>query len=137
MINIDAEFERARALPHDGELFDALPERDRILIAIWGLEAEVNNGGFHQYYFNSAGDQACFAAEALDRINAKQMAAIVMEANAHFADGGPPRERSARQERLFAITDAEDLFDELDQRFYKYSDDIAALLTAYLEAQPR
>lgn len=40
----------------DGENFERLSLRRRVLVAIWGLEAEVNNGGFDQDYLNGAGD---------------------------------------------------------------------------------
>jgi Domain of unknown function (DUF4375) len=134
MISLREEFERACSIPHEGSAFDALPERDRILVAIWGLEADVNNGGFDQYYFNSSGDRAFFAAEALERIGASQMAAIVREANALFGPEGPSRDRDHRVRRLFEITaDDEDLFDALDRRFFEYPDDISALLIAYIE----
>ena len=81
--------------------------------------------GFDQYYFNSAGERAFFAAEALERIGALQMAAIVREANAHFGPEGPSRDREPRVRRLLEITaDDEDLFDVLDRRFYGYGPDV-------------
>lgn len=136
MVDLDAEFERACGKPHEGELFDALPERDRILITIWGLEADVNNGGFGQYYFNGAGDQAFFAADALDKIGASTMAAIVREANSYFGAEGPSRAGDVRQSQLEALeADDENRFDQLDRRFYDYPDDIVALLIAYLETE--
>lgn len=134
MIDLSSEFERACSKPHEGALFDALPQLDQILIAIWGLEAEVNNGGFDQYYFNDAGDQAFFAADALEEIGARSMAAIVREANQKFGVDGPARDRTRRQEQLKRLTASEeDLFDPLDRRFYDYPDDIASLLTAFLD----
>jgi hypothetical protein len=61
------------------------------------------------------------------------MAAIVRRANSPFGENGPPRARSARQERLFELTANNDgLFDEYDVAFYEYPDDISALLVAYL-----
>jgi hypothetical protein len=136
MIDLFAEFDRACSA-WNGTDFDVLDERDRVLIAIWGLEAEVNNGGFDQYYFNLAGDQAWFAPDALRRIGASQVAAIVNEANAQFGSDGPSRDRSARQDQLGRLTAARvDLFHSLDRRFYEYPDDIAALLAAFLERSP-
>lgn len=38
--------------------FGVLDQREQLLVTIWGLEADVNNGGFDQYYFNSYGDFA-------------------------------------------------------------------------------
>ena len=137
MIDLDAEFEAACGRPHEGSAFDVLPQRDKILIAIWGPEADVNNGGFHQYYFNGSGDQAFFAADALESIGARQMAAIVREANAEFGADGPARDRDSRQQQLEKLTESEEeIFDPLDRRFYEYPDDIAALLIVYLEGHP-
>jgi hypothetical protein len=73
----------------NGENFECLAARDRVLVTIWGLEAEVNNGGFDQYYFNGAGNQAFFAPEALRLIGASRMAEVVARANAVFGPEGP------------------------------------------------
>lgn len=134
MIDLDAELERACSKPHEGSAFDVLPRRDKILITIWGLEADVNNGGFDQYYFNGSGDQAFFAVDALEEIGARNMAAIVREANAKFGANGPARDPNTRQRQLLQVTaSGEDVFDALDRRFCDYPDDIAALLIAFLE----
>ena len=112
--------------------FDALSERDQILVTIWGLEADVNNGGFDQYFFNSSGDQAWFAPAALKSIGAHLMAAIVERANAKFGEAGPPRDSDERQEALLGLTDAdEEVWEALDQEFYAYPDDVSALLVAH------
>lgn len=115
-----------------GDNFESLAERDQILVTIWGLEADVNNGGFDQYYFNSSGDQAWFAPTALRRIGATRMASIVERANAKFGKAGPPTDSNERQSALFEITDSdEDTWDGLDREFYDYPDDITALLIAH------
>lgn len=61
---------------YSGSNFDQLDEVDKILVTIWGLEGDVNNGGFDQYYFNSSGDLAFYAPVALRRIGALKMAKI-------------------------------------------------------------
>lgn len=35
--------------------YEALSRAEQIFLMIWELEAEVNNGGFHQYFSNSSG----------------------------------------------------------------------------------
>jgi hypothetical protein len=93
----------------------------------------VNNGGFTQYYFNSTGDLAQFAPTALDTIGATETAKVVRRANALFGPSGPPSDRSLRQDQLEALVQThEEFFEELDQAFYAYPDDISALLIAYL-----
>lgn len=116
----------------DDVSFEDLDIRDQVLVAIWGLEAEVNNGGFHQYYFNSAGNQAFFAATALDLIGASQAAGIVRQANTAFGTDGPARDRDQRQKSLTAM--AEETWDRLEESFLAYPDDIAARLAAWLAA---
>jgi len=103
---------------------------------LWGLEADVNNGGFDQYYFNGAGDQAFFAPEALRAIGAYRMASIVERANAIFGPDGPSRKRTPRQSQrsLAAPDDAPGPWDELDREFYDYPDDLYALLTRFIRA---
>ena len=59
--------------------FDALSVPERVVEAIWRLDAEVWNGGFDQYYFNSSGNDAHFAVRALETIGADDMAAIVRD----------------------------------------------------------
>ena len=58
--------------------FDELGVVDKILVAIWGVEAEVNNGGFSQFYINSAGDNALETPAALREIGAERIAGVVL-----------------------------------------------------------
>lgn len=57
-----------------------LSKQERVILAVWQLEAEVNNGGFDQYFRNSAGEHAPCAIEALEEIGAPNCAAIVRRA---------------------------------------------------------
>jgi hypothetical protein len=130
--NLLAAYNLALAqLGHSG--FDDLSESDRVLVTIWGLEADVNNGGFDQYFFNSSGDHAFFAERALRLIAALKMADIVARAVALFGADGVPRDRYERQEAHEQVrVRGEDLLDDLDRQFYSYPDDLSALVEAYL-----
>jgi Domain of unknown function (DUF4375) len=83
-----------------GTNFSQLDDIDKMLVTIFGLEAEVNNGGFGQYYFNAAGDQAGFAVDALQGIGDHHMAVIVSRANAVFVPDGPAPLCDVRQGQL-------------------------------------
>lgn len=48
---------------------------------IWLLEAEVNNGGFNQYYFNTSGQYAALTPEALKLVGADKFADLATKAN--------------------------------------------------------
>jgi uncharacterized protein DUF4375 len=131
-VRLSEAFEMACARYRDVG-FDCLSEIERMLVAIWALEADVNNGGFHQYYFNSSGDTACYAPAALRAIGAPIMAGIVDKANSLFGPIGPPVSRDERQQALSALT--EQMWDDLDRQFYEYPEDISWLLEQFLEGR--
>lgn len=134
---LDEAFDRA-CRRHSGSNFDQLDEADKILVTIWGLEGEVNNGGFDQYYFNSSGDLAFYAPVALRRIGAHQMAQITDDANKLFGPNGPARNPDDRDAQLLTIApngSEPHRWDELTRAFQSYPDDISALLAAFLEAR--
>jgi hypothetical protein len=129
MDGVDAAFDSACA-QYDGTNFDSLSERDQILVTIWGLEAEVNNGGFDAFYFNGAGDLAFFAPTALKKVRADRMADIAARANALFGPTGPSRRSTVRRQQLRDL--APDSFDALDTAFYDYPDDLRTLVGEFL-----
>jgi uncharacterized protein DUF4375 len=95
------------------------------------LEAEVNNGGFDQFFFNSAGDNASKTIEALEVIGAQKTAAIVRRACAKFPSGMPPADRNARQALLLDVVSPEgDAFEAEDEAFYADAADVSALIAA-------
>lgn len=51
---------------------------------IWALEAEVNNGGYNQFYFNSSGQFYKHLPDALQLIGANRFTALTRRANDTF-----------------------------------------------------
>ena len=109
--------------------YGSLAPPERIVFDVNALEAEVNNGGFHQFFFNSEADRVPEIIEALQAIGAFTVAGIVQEACSLFPAGGPSRDRHARQEQLEQVGD--ERFDALDERFYAYPDPLSQLVVAY------
>lgn len=109
--------------------YDSLAPPERIVFEVSALQAEVNNGGFHQFFFNSEADRVPEIIEALLAIGASTVAGIVQEACSQFPADGPSRDRDARQEQLEQLGD--DRFADLDERFYAYPDPLTQLLVAY------
>ena len=97
------------------------------------LEAEVNNGGFDQFFFNSAGDDAAPTIQALELIGATKTAAIVRRACRKFPGGMPPADRERRQELLLGVVShgTSDAFEAEDEEFYVYEEDLSALVAAH------
>lgn len=99
---------------------------------ITSLETEVNNGGFDQFFFNSASDRTAEIIEALGVIGAHKAADIVQRAAAKFPGGMPPTECATRQDVLVdEVSPEADAFKELDQEFYSNSEDLSDLQRKY------
>jgi len=115
---------------------DALDAREKVLFFVWELEAQVNNGGFNQYFFNSGSNHAAPTEEALRAIGAVNTASLLKEAMDVFGNGGPSPMRDERQNQLEAMSDEQEkAFDRLDEQFYLYPDDLSKLLAAFMQAE--
>jgi hypothetical protein len=108
----------------------ALSPLEMIGVGVWMLEAEVNNGGFHQYYFNSSGELAIATVTALTSIGAPRTASLLMAANAEFPGSLPPVDRERRQRELDAMVDTV-RFNALEEAFYQGDEDLTALLAMH------
>lgn len=105
--------------------------KDEVVDLIDALEGEVNNGGFHQYFYNSAGDRTAETIQALEIIGAFAIADIVKRAAQKFPYGMPPTDRFERQDVLLEACPNAQAFQALDEEFYQYPDDLAALVTKH------
>jgi hypothetical protein len=56
---------------------------------IWALEAEVNNGGYNQFYFNSSGHFYKHLPDALRLVGASKFADLTKRANETFEKENP------------------------------------------------
>jgi hypothetical protein len=101
-------------------------------LALSWLDAEVNNGGFSQYYFNSSGDLARHAAKAATAVGAPKLAKIVEDANALFGRNGPDPDRDKRMDQVSKIN--LDALGELDKRYYKCPERLSEILPKYAAA---
>ncbi len=116
------------------EGLSGLSECERTFLCVWQLEAEVNNGGFDQFFFNSAGNHAVETVAALEAIGAPKTAALVLEANSILCADGAPKERGDRQRMLTSLSqESTDRLEQLDQKFYQYVESLESLLRVYVE----
>lgn len=92
------------------------------------LEREINNGGFGQYFYNSAGAFAHQTVLSLELIGATKTARILQEAIDQFPDKKVPTDQMDRHETLEQITEqVNDIWEELEQKFFLYEDDLNTL----------
>ena len=120
------------------ENIEALSHEEQTFLICHLLEAEVNNGGFSQYLYNSAGNQANYAADSLDEIGAHKTADICRRAFGAFRLS-IPTDRTERQEFLEEhLTDKiDEILCKCDDRFYQSPDDLEHLAYRYVQAHQK
>jgi hypothetical protein len=117
-----------------GDTFDQLTEPQKNFYFNQNLEREINNGGFNQYFYNSSGDFAHDTIISLQTIGANKTANILQQAIDQFPNSAVPKDRAQRQEVLEKIEDtANEVWEQLDQAFYKYEDNLNGLNIDYIK----
>lgn len=126
----------------NGELASDVESKafDSIMCAV-ELHAEVINGGFNQYYYNSDGERAERARETFIKLGAMEVADLVRRANEQFA--------SCRNElhsewdgtmQGFAYGYNEKVFDLFDDEYYilmKNNKQLYTLIGTYIKQNPQ
>ena len=115
------------------EDFENLNEAEKTFLYVEILEAEINNGGFDQFFFNSSGDYANETLEALKRIGATKNAKIVEEAYSYFPENPIPKNNEKRREILENIDEqTSEKWTQLEDKFYLYEENIGGLVLDYV-----
>lgn len=116
-----------------GENMSVLSEAEKVFYITQSLEMEVNNGGFNQYFFNTAGNCCGELVAAFEAIGAVKTAQICQRAMDAFGCE-VPADRFARQDLLEELegTEFDDILDECDGAFYDYEEDLISLNYAYV-----
>ena len=113
--------------------FTSLSNPQRHYAAVIAFDAEVNNGGLSQYFFNSSGNEWRNALAGLEAMQSKERLTILREALASFGGSGPAGNRDERILQLSRLQSANDaLFDELDSRYYKSTEVIDVMAMHYV-----
>ena len=105
--------------------FAVLSPKEAALLAAHWCQSEICNGGFGQFFGNSAGVLASEAVLAFVSIGMPETSVVVARAMAWF--GAPyPRERATRNKALATLGDrpspADSPFDALNRDFYRLLD---------------
>lgn len=107
-----------------GDNIKKISETEKTIYLVGEIEAEVNNGGFSQYFFNSSGKNANKAVKALENIGARHTAELLKEAISVCKKSDTDELSDEQEEKL----------NELDDKFYKYEDDLAKLQIEFIKA---
>ena len=109
------------------------------LYALWWLIAEINEGGFHQFLWSSAGGLAKAALEALLLVGAREPARLLAECLDALPAGTLLSDPAGRQEALSALEGGgPDLFAGKDLAFHAAagSRTTIRLAAAWVRAHP-
>jgi len=102
----------------------SLTLKDQTLFLVWSLTAELDNGGFAQFFFNSGGEHAVTTVAALRRIGAESVAALLHEAIHLFPGGVGPADLDERNEAISAFPHpVDERFEALDEQFQEIGSD--------------
>ena len=109
----------------------------KVFTAIWEVEAEVNNGGFSQYFENSSCETAHFVVEALEKVGAPLTAGICRRAIATaFPTGLPTDPRLIRSSAAQFSDETSDSLNALTTEFFTYPNNLTDLLFQYVSEHP-
>ena len=111
----------------------------RAFVALNGLEAEVNNGGIHQYFWNSTGNLFQEAIKGLKLLGADQHLQLLRKVLKLFRDPTVLNKRRSRQKVLTEI-DADRMGRLFDEPFFRLEGrkriKLDTLRLAYLRQHP-
>jgi hypothetical protein len=108
------------------------------ILLTWEVEAEVNNGGFNQYYFNSTGPFAEDAVKAFEFFSASQHAQLMREAIKVRAAEEAEMQKFKDENTLEAFSESYKAtkLGDLDERFYDLKENLSELRIAKIRARP-
>ena len=102
-----------------GDAMEKLNKHEMIFYIAQEVEAEVNNGGFWQFFYNSSGDLSNQVVAAFQAIGATQIAEICRKAVDVFGESVPV-DREERQELMeqLGLEEGNEILCECDEAFY-------------------
>ncbi len=99
------------------EIITSLSEERQTIYAIWLVEAEVNNGGFNQFYVNSSGQFAEIAEMAFKNVNSEKLANLMAKANKIWQEENLAERQDGSMES-FSESYEDNPLNDLDSEFY-------------------
>jgi hypothetical protein len=115
--------------------FDSLSEHEKLYFAVSLLQLEVNNGGFHQYFFNSSSSHYRYAEKGLMALGATDALETLRQAKEMLFPSTPvPEDTQTRRLALRGVTEDMQLnpkLDELDRHYWTDPEELDSRLRAF------
>lgn len=134
----DYVFHKMESGADEDTVISSLSEGNRALWLTWIVEAEVNNGGFNQYYWNTDGKYSSEAVSSFEFFSASKHAALMREANIVHEAEASAIQKLKDKNSLEAFSDSYEVskLGPLDDRFYELEEDLSALRIAKIRQSP-
>jgi hypothetical protein len=102
----------------------ALPKEMRAVYTTWWVEAEVGNGGFNQYFWNSTGQFRHEAVQGYELIGANEHASLLREAIAVYEKEEARLKQYKDKNSLEGFSESykDNPLNQFDERFFKLDD---------------
>jgi hypothetical protein len=123
----------------DFENAQKLTKGQQAMFSVWWVEAEVNNGGFNQFYFNSSGQYAQMAVEGFELFGATNFADLMRRANQIYIENKERLEEFDDETmESFSESYKDNPLNPLDEEFYQLynSESLNQLRIAYIRKHP-
>ncbi len=119
----------------NGEASDNKPlsKEQQMYFAVYMLDAEINNGGHSQYFFNSTGDDWKNALDGLKAMGLEDRVALFQRSLDYFGSQGPSSDRKTRQTQFSKIYRKHEAdFKKLDSQYYDSKESIEVGLMRFV-----
>jgi hypothetical protein len=110
-----------------------LTEEEKIILAIEGLEREVNNGGYSQFFYNSSKEYAPMIVDALSRIGCHDTAELTLKAIAGLGIKGSFTVDDIDNAMDADNEDRDDMLSKCDSRYYDVAGDLSEPLINFIK----
>jgi hypothetical protein len=107
-------YDQLRAVP-----WSELGAHEQLFVAFGELRTEVNNGGFHQYFFNSDGDHAGQALAAAIASGHGLLSELVGRVIASLGSNALQLTWFERQDALLSMAGIDEALDLFDAEFFE------------------
>jgi hypothetical protein len=115
--------------------YSELSERERTVFNVSWLDTEVNNGGFHQFFWNPSGDRTSDTLRSLAMIGAEYTKSLLQRACEAFPAGQLEVDQRARHVQLDQLSDDQvAVLDKISDAYGDRDERVMALLLAYWRA---
>jgi hypothetical protein len=123
---------------HEYKIVTALSKGFQMVYATSWVDAEVNNGGFNQYFWNSSGAFRMEALEGYKLIGATRHEQLLAEAIKVYTGIESKLKQQQEKGTLKAFSDSykDNPLNKLDDQFYELKEDVSALRVRFIREHP-